>query len=275
VPKLTRAAVDRAGLSGSPAVSTGVDVVGDIAIVKLGRLSRSEKRRFGGALLKELRNVNCVFEQEGGVEGEFRLRKLVHLAGERRTLTTHRENGCVFKVDVAKCYFSPRLSTERLRVARLAKPDDRVLNMFAGVGPFSIPIARMAGARVTSCDLSAYACELHSENNGLNKVERLVRVKNADASELPSTTRLKFDRVIMPHPSQADRFLSTALELAKKGGTIHYYRHVLGRDDEEAFSGLARELSEALPRRSRYSVRKVREVGPRWLELVADVRLAP
>jgi tRNA (guanine37-N1)-methyltransferase len=254
-------------------MATGVDTIGDIAIVRLAGARPGEKRRFAAAVLEEMRPVKCVFEQVGGIEGEFRLRKLRHLAGEDRTLTVHRENGCAFKVDVAKCYFSPRLSTERLRVAEQAKDGESVLNMFAGVGPYSVLVAKRRRAKVLSCELSAYSCELHEENVRANKVAERVKVVNDDAMRLPRLTRRRFDRIIMPHPSQADRFLPTALAMAKKGGVIHYYRHVLGRDEAEARANLAEELEALLPEGSAYEARRVREVGPRWIELVADVRL--
>ncbi len=61
-----------------------------------------------------MKNVKGVFDQEGGIEGDFRLGNLRHLAGEERTITIHRENGLRLRVDVETCYFSPRLSTERL-----------------------------------------------------------------------------------------------------------------------------------------------------------------
>jgi tRNA (guanine37-N1)-methyltransferase len=223
--------------------------------------------------MKELPRVKCVFQQEGGIEGEFRLRRLRHLAGEERTLTVHRESGCSFKVDVRRCYFSPRLSTERLKIADQVGPSERVLNMFAGVGPFSIVIAKKRGAKVTSCELNAYACKLHEENVRLNKVGDLVEVVNCDASDLRGRVRGHFDRILMPHPSASDRFLPVALSLATKGATIHYYRHVLGRSQTEASEALAAELSEMLPRGTDYKTRRVREVGPRWLEMAADIRV--
>ena len=272
MPRLIRAALEKAGVKDPVRVSSGVDVVGDIAIVRLAEFSASEKKGVALALLGELKSVRVVMEQEGGIEGEYRLRRLKHIVGERRTLTVHRENGCAFRVDVAKCYFSPRLSTERLKIASLVKPRERVLNMFAGVGPFSIPIAKMQGARVTSCELNAYAAKLHVENDRLNKVEGLVEVIAGDALDLPDVTKPGFDRVLMPLPSEADRFLPTALKLAKKGGTIHYYRHILGQDEAEAAEALRGELSGLLPRRTEYSVRRVREVGPRWVEMAAEIR---
>lgn len=273
VPRLIKQALELAGIEKATA-STGVDVIGDIAIVRLSGYVAREKKRIASALLSQVKNVHGVFEQQGGIEGEFRLRKLKHLAGERKSLTVHRENGCEFKVDVRRCYFSPRLSTERLRIAKQVRPREKVLNMFAGVGSFSIPIAKMAGAKVTSCELSIYACKLHRENDVMNKVDDLVNVLNINAADLPKATESKFDRIMMPHPSKADKFLPVAVQMAKRGGRIHYYRHVLGRDESEASDALASELSELLPMRATYSTRRVRFVGPRWVELVADVKIA-
>ena len=146
--------------------------------------------------------------------------------------------------------------------------------MFAGVGPFSIVIAKRAGARVESCEINAFAADLHRENNRLNKVESLVSVLNADAAELQELTKSKFDRILMPHPSAADRFLPAALMLAKKGARIHYYRHVLGEDEGEGASRLKEELLGILPPRTRFTLRRIRDVGPRWLEMAAEIRVA-
>ncbi|MDG6959441.1 MAG: class I SAM-dependent methyltransferase family protein [Nitrososphaerota archaeon] len=275
MPRLIRAALERAGVEGADRVSSGVDVVGDIAIVRLAGFSAPEKRRVARALLEEMKNARVVMEQEGGIEGEFRLRRLAHLAGEKRTTTVHRENGCSFRVDVEKAYFSPRLSTERLRIAKLVGPRERVLNMFAGVGPFSILIAKVAGARVTSCEVNEAAAELHEANDRLNKVEGLVTVVRGDAAGLPGTLRGKFDRILMPHPSEADRYLPAAIRMAKGSGTIHYYRHILGEDEGEAAVALRKELRGLLPAGAKFTTRRVREVGPRWVEMAADIRLTP
>jgi tRNA (guanine37-N1)-methyltransferase len=272
VPRLIRAALERAEVKDAGRVSSGIDVVGDIAIVRLGDFSLVERRKVAAALLEELRNVRVVLDQEGGIEGEYRLRKLRHLGGEKRTVTVHRENGCSFRVDVAKCYFSPRLSTERLRIACGVKPNERVLNMFAGVGPFSIPIAKLKGAKVLSCELNGYAAKFHQENDRLNKVEGLVEVVNADAADLPKITKRKFDRVLMPLPSESHRYLHTAFAMSKKGGTVHYYRHVLGEDEREAAAALGEELSTLVPKRTKFTMRRVREVGPRWVEMAAEIR---
>ncbi len=255
-------------------IPTGIDVVGDLAIVKVPEVSPAVKRRVAEKILREMKNVRGVFEQEGGIAGEYRLRSLKHIGGENRTMTLHRENGYSMKVDIARVYFSPRLSTERLIIAKMVGEGESVLNMFAGVGPFSITIARRKSrAKVTSCEVNRFAYNLHLENNLMNKVAGRINTINTDAATLPSRVRGKFDRILMPHPSGANRYIGTALSLLEKDGVIHYYRHVSAADFEEARSAILDELRE-VPGLMGVEVRRVREVGPRLLEVVADIRVS-
>jgi tRNA (guanine37-N1)-methyltransferase len=256
------------------ALETGIDIIGDIAIVKLAGEAKASGPAVGRAIMASMKNVKAVFDQEGGLEGDFRLRRLRHLAGEERTLTMHRENMLRFMVDVEKCYFSPRLSTERARIADLVEDGEVVLNMFAGVGPYSITIAKRKRVEVYSNELNETAYRLHLENNRLNKVEQRMHMLNEDALGLSASMGIKFDRILMPHPSQSDRFLAAARRLLKKNGWMHYYRHVSGADVEEAQRGLEVELRGILGEGVVFGSRRVREIGPHYLELVADIQAA-
>jgi tRNA (guanine37-N1)-methyltransferase len=260
-----------AGLSSH--LDTGIDVIGDIAILKLRPEVKAPQAELVDAILEEMRNVKCVYGQEGGIEGEFRLRKLRHLGGEKRTVTMHKENGIRLRLDIETCYFSPRLSTERLRIARLVAPGEKVLNMFAGVGPYSVLIAKRG--KVWSCELNSAAYQFHLENNKLNKVESRVTMLEGDAATLPQRLEpgVRFDRILMPHPSQSNIFLPAAASLLAKEGVIHYYRHVTGEDVPQAEANLAKEIASIAPGLSTASVRKVRLIGPRYVELVAELKL--
>ena len=247
-------------------------MVGDIAIVKLRPGAEGKEEALAVAILAEMRSVRCVYGQEGGIEGDFRLRKLRHLGGEERTTTVHRENGIRLRLDVETCYFSPRLSTERLRIASGVAKGEKVLNMFAGVGPYSILIAKKT--RVWSCELNHAAVTYHLENNRLNKVEDSVEVIEGDAMLLPDELEGEgpFDRILMPHPSQSNLFLPAALSMLATGGVVHYYRHVSGVDSAEAEGSLVEEVGRIAPEVSVASVRRVRVIGPRYIELVADLK---
>jgi tRNA (guanine37-N1)-methyltransferase len=247
-------------------------VVGDIAIVKLRPGAEGKEEALAEAILAEMRSVKCVYGQEGGIEGDFRLRKLRHLGGEERTTTVHKENGIRLGLDVETCYFSPRLSTERLRIASGVASGEKVLNMFAGVGPYSILIAKKT--RVWSCELNHAAVTYHLENNRLNKVEDSVETIEGDAMLLPDELEGEgpFHRILMPHPSQSNLFLPAALSMLAAGGVIHYYRHVSGVDSAEAEGSLVEEVGRVAPGVSVASVRRVRVIGPRYIELVADLK---
>jgi tRNA (guanine37-N1)-methyltransferase len=255
-------------------VESGMDLVGDIAILRLNESMKSLGPAVGERVLSVLKNVRVVLDQESPIEGEYRLRKLRHLAGEKRTMTTHRENNLMFKVDVETCYFSPRLSTERLRVADAVIDGERILNMFAGVGPFSITIARRRNVEICSNELNRAAYELHLENNLLNKVDAKIVTLNADAAQLPSQLAVKFDRILMPHPSGAMNYLSEATQLLRSGGWIYYYRHVSAPSLEEGALVLQREVDKLVEQEHETRIRKGREVGPRLIEILAEIRIA-
>ncbi|MEM1885059.1 MAG: 50S ribosomal protein L11 methyltransferase, partial [Candidatus Jordarchaeales archaeon] len=151
-----------------------LDIIGDIAIVELNPEIWEFRSAVGDAILRSNRHVKAVFAKGGRVNGVYRVRRLVHIAGEARTITLHKENGCIFKVDVANTYFSPRLSGERVRVASQVNPGEVVVDLFAGVGPFSILIAKMRSGIVHAIDINPFAIQLLEENIKLNKVSGLV-----------------------------------------------------------------------------------------------------
>jgi len=202
------------------------DIVGDIAVIKLpGQLS-PKRHLIGQALMGVHKNLRTVLCQVGPVGGEFRTRQLEVVAGEPRTETTHRESGCAFKVDLSQVYFSPRLAHERFRIASLVKPGEEVTNLFAGVGCYSIIIARHSkAARVYSIDKNPVAFNYVRENVHLNKVGDRVLPILGDAREvIKKNLAGRADRVLMPLPELGREFFDVAmLALNPKGGMIHFY----------------------------------------------------
>ena len=118
------------------------DQIGDIIILRIPESLVSKKEIIGKVLLEKVKTAKSVFYQSSPVSGDFRTRKLELLAGEDKTETEYKEHGCRFIVDVEKAFFSPRLSTERDRIANLIQDGETVINMFGGVGMFSIIAAK-------------------------------------------------------------------------------------------------------------------------------------
>lgn len=109
------------------------DVVGDIAVIRVPELLGRRAQDIAEAVMTINKHVKTVLRQVSPVSTDYRLRGLCWVAGEKRTETVHREHGCLFKVDLARCYFSPRLLYERRRIARQVAQGEVVVNMFSGL----------------------------------------------------------------------------------------------------------------------------------------------
>jgi tRNA (guanine37-N1)-methyltransferase len=192
------------------------EVVGDIAMVE-----DNDAERVAAALMSTSKSIKTVIAPISDVEGEFRTRRFRHVAGEIRTVTLHKEHGLRYRVDLEGAYFTPRLGTERLRIASLVRPGDVVLDMFAGVGPFALLLAKK-GADVIAMDKNPVAVKYLRENALLNKVNN-IEILEGDASELALHYENRADRVIMNLPHSASEFLIPAMRAAKPEGIIHYY----------------------------------------------------
>lgn len=263
-------------------VYSSFDIVGDLAIIKMPHDSNVSASDVAETVIKRHKNVKAVFAQATEVQGDYRLRGLAHVAGEKRTCTLYRESGCTFKVDVAKCYFSPRLSGERTRIAKLVKPDEAVVNMFAGVGCFSIIIAKnVRGTRIYSIDVNPDAVQFMTENVRLNRVYRNVFPILGDAKTvIRERLRGCADRVLMPLPEKALAYLPAAVSALKPQGgwiNVHAFERAI---KAEAAAGIVKlRIAEALDSVGvdfEFGVvREVRSIGPNWFQIVADVHALP
>jgi tRNA (guanine37-N1)-methyltransferase len=252
------------------------DQIGEIIIVRIPDSLLSKKKIIGQALLDEVKIVRSVFYQASAVEGSFRTRDLEILAGDDNTETEYKEFGCRFMVDVKNAFFSPRLSTERERIANLIQNGEVMTNMFAGIGMFSIMAAKKKKCTVYSLDINPAASKLCEVNIGLNKLAGNVISINGDASEIIKNQLVdKSDRTLMLLPERSDEFLQSAIDTTKDGGIIHYYSHIhadkktdAGKLSEEHYLSVASVKSEILDSKI------VRAVGPRYYQTVVDVRIS-
>ncbi len=256
------------------------DVIGDIAVIRVPEQLLHRRKIVAEALMLQHKHVKAVWMQSSPVSGDFRLRDLEWVAGEKRTETVHKEHGCVFKVDIKESYFSPRLGFERMRIANLVEENDMVLNMFAGVGCYSIVIARHSNvAKVYSIDINPAAVEYMRENVLLNKIVGKVIPMKGDARRIVGNTlKGAVSRVLMPLPEKALEYIDSAMSaLRSQGGWIHYYafEHTgLGEDAaEKAKARIEEKLIEQKAEFLLSSSRIVRQTGPNWCQVAVDIRI--
>jgi tRNA (guanine37-N1)-methyltransferase len=251
------------------------DQIGEIIIVRIPDSLLSKKKIIGETLLKEVKIVKSVFYQASAVEGDFRTRNLEILAGEDNTETEYKEFGCRFRVDVANAFFSPRLSTERERIANLIQEDETMTNMFAGVGMFSIMAAKKTKCTVFSLDINPTASKLCEKNIELNKLAGNVISINGNATDIINDQLIdKSDRTLMLLPERSDEFLESAIKTTKSGGIIHYYSHIHADKKTDAGKLSEEHYLKVTPVKSEILLSKiVRPVGPRYYQTVVDVKI--
>ncbi|NLA31859.1 MAG: methyltransferase [Methanomicrobiales archaeon] len=172
-------------------------------------------------LLASRPSLHSVLLPASSVEGEYRTRRFSVLAGTPTTRTRVIEYGLRFDVDLAHAYFSARLATERQRILGEMRKGERVLDMFAGVGPFAITLAEKARV-VFAADLNPAAVHLLIHNIILNRRANVIPML-ADAAHIAGIGFVPFDRIIMNLPLAAPHFLAAAAGLCREGGTIHLY----------------------------------------------------
>ena len=226
------------------------------------------------------KEVKSVWQQTSSVSGDYRLRRLEFISGTKTTETYYKEYGCTYKIDLSKAYFSPRLSYERQRIAGLVQNGETVLNMFSGVGCYSIAIAKHSmPLKIISIDVNPSAFSLLEENIRLNRMEKKIipllgDAKNKINKELHGTT----DRILMPLPEKAYTYLDYAvLALKPEGGWIHYYDFEYAKSNEDPIKKVEAKVSEKMfklcPNFQVKFGRIVRPIGPNWHQVVLDINV--
>ncbi len=215
-------------LKANPATTLPLDTIGTIAITEIPVEQKKNAKQLAQEILAANKHLQSVYEKRGAMHGEYRVWKLRHLAGKKSTKTTYRESDCFFELDVARVYFSPRLAFERSRIAAQVETGEKVLALFAGVGPFPIIIAKKLKTQQKTADIIAnelnpVAVKYMQQNIALNKVSEIVVVNKGDAKKLLKQKKKWADRVITPLPHTAYKFLPQIIDATAVGGIVHLY----------------------------------------------------
>ena len=208
------------------------DVVGDIAII--GSSTREAETSVAESILRNSPRLKVVLAKSGPVQGTFRLRKFRLIAGENRTTTVHRENGCIFHVDLATTHFSPRLVHERRLVSESVASGESVLNMFGGAGTFSVEIAKKSPSSIVyNVDINPEAIRMALKNALINRFRGRVIAVLADAKIAAIEVFPKrSNRIILPLPEKSREYMHIAILTLKRQGIIQYYDFVDARKGE-------------------------------------------
>ncbi|MGC9516597.1 MAG: class I SAM-dependent methyltransferase [Methanomicrobiales archaeon] len=203
-------------------IKSSFDIIGDVVILEIPQDLDDYKYIIGDAALKFTKR-RTVYRKKSKIKGLKRTREFEHLAGEKNSETVHKEFGARFSMDVKKVYFSPRLATERKRISNLVEDGETIVDMFAGVGPFSIIIARENNVKIYAIDINPDAYYYLKQNIEMNKVQERIVPVLGDAADYLKLTNIKANRILMNLPGIAWKYLENGMEALKYGGILHYY----------------------------------------------------
>jgi len=247
----------------------GYERIGDVVVVDEDDPERA--RALADAVVESALPARTVLNRASKIKGEKRVRDWEVLAGDG-TEVVHREYGSEFALDLAEVYFSPRLATERHRVAEQVAADERAFDMFAGVGPFVVPFAKR-GATCVGTDINERAVDYLRENAERNGVADRITAIHGDVRAVADDYEGWADRIVMNLPHSADEFLDTAVRLAGDDCTLHYYDI---QHEDDPYGPGEQAVREAAGREYDVTVETrhtVRSYAPHELNVVLDVRL--
>ena len=258
-------------------INRSYDTIGNIAILDLPNELKKKEKKIGQTLMALNKNIRTVLNKSGIHTGEFRTQKLRYLAGEKTKETIYRENNVALSLDVERVYFSPRLSTERKRVMGLVRPGERVLVMFSGCGPYPMVISKNTLAKeIIGIEKNRVAHEYGLRNIKLNKASNVGLFCGDVRAVVPKLKqKVKFDRIIMPLPKDAETFLDVALGAAKKGTIIHLYLF-LDRENlsDEAARMLVQKFGKQYKKRLSFvSLTRCGQYSPNTFRACLDFRI--
>lgn len=243
------------------------DIIGNkdkaVAIIEIPEELRPKEKIIAAAIKKKHKNVKTVLHKGSPIRGIYRTRDYRLISGLKKTEVVHAENGCRFLIDPLTAYFSPRESTERMRLTEKVLEDETVMIFFAGVGPFAIEIEKKAKpSKIIAVEINPAAVGYFWKNIRLNKCNK-IEVILGDVRDSVSGFHGKCDRVVMPLPEKALEYADEAIKCLKPRGFCHLYCFADENGLEHAKTKIE-ELARSIKKKIRFSgVQKVLPYGPK------------
>jgi len=256
----------------------GFQAIGDIVIINLKPELLEHKKEIGEKILDLFPRFKTVCNKTGEIKGEFREPQIEVIAGDKNTGAVVKENNCIWKFDVSKIMFAKGNINERVRIAKQVRRGEVIVDMFAGIGYFTIPMAKLASPeKIYSIEKNPISFRYLKENLKLNHRENKVEVINGDNTIAVPELGIKADRIVMGYLPPPKDFLDTAFLVAKKGTIIHYEDILtVGKEKEDAEKSMKsiREAAEKVGRKVKLlSLNRVKGYGPKRDHYVLDVKV--
>jgi tRNA wybutosine-synthesizing protein 2 len=258
----------------------GFQKIGDIIILNLNEDLIKHEKALGKATLELNPSIRTVCRKTGIITGKFREPQISVIAGDENTVTTHIESGCKYRFDVQKVMFAKGNVVERSRIAKQVQEGELIVDMFAGIGYFSVPIGVLSKPnKVYSIELNPVSVGFLKENLKINHIHNIEVINGDNREEVDKlvASGVRADRVLMGYLPPPKEFLPAAFKIIKKGGILHYEDIVRVEQEKEDIDRVVSDVREA-GKGAGFDVnlilaRKVKSYGPKTEHWVFDLKV--
>ena len=247
--------------------------IGNIVILNLKKELWKYDKIIGKIILEKIPSTKSVFRRTGFIETELRTPQIKLISGVNNTVTTNKEHGIIYKLDVRKIMFSKGNLNERKRIVKQIRKGEIIVDMFAGIGYFSLGLAKFSVAKkIYAIEINPKSYEYLLENMRLNKVgNKVVPILGDCIVEIPKLGRIA-DRVIMGLLPSCKEYLKDAMKVVKPNGSIHY--HGVAKEDEDKLFEDVEKAAEKEGRKVKLIKKtKVKSYAPKIYHWVLDCEI--
>ncbi len=255
----------------------GFQLIGKVMILKLNPVLLDKRTVIAQKCMELLPNIKSVYLNKGKIEGTFREpNNIEYVAGENNSLVRHKEHDVIYSFDFTKIMFSQGNLSERKYLATLVKDGEIIVDMFAGIGYFSLPIGKHSKpSRIYSIELNPVAYQYLVENVKLNHLEDLIIPINGDCKKEVVKLRdsgIKAHRVIMGVFPAPKNYIKEALLVARDDGTIYHYEGIIEKDNYMNLFDDFKKIAEVQSLRCKLLEKRfVKSYGPHLYHTVLDI----
>ena len=261
-------------------IPKGFQRIGDIIVLNLPQSLHNHKKEIARAVLELFPTVRTICNKTGGISGVYRQPQIEYLTGDKNTRVTHTESGCTYYFDITNIMFAKGNLTERTRIPKQVKKGEIILDMFAGIGYFTIPLAKLAEPKqIYAIELNPTSYTFLKENIRLNKLKNVIAIQgdNRTIVEELKKQHISPDRIIMGYLPPPKEFLPAAFSIAKKHTIIHYEDLVHTHDKEKDIGRVMNDLNTVAKQhnfQTRLLLAKcIKSYGPKIDHYVFDVEI--
>jgi tRNA wybutosine-synthesizing protein 2 len=256
-------------ISNSELLPAGYQQIGNVCIISLDKKLLKNKKKIGKVILNNFKQFKSILNKKSGIKGQKRVPDVEVIAGSSKTETIHNESGIRYKLDPKKVMFSKGNINERHRIAGLVKKNEIVVDMFSGIGYFTVPIGKKGITKmIYASEINPVSYKYLNENLKINKVEVKVKTFNMDCRKMISKLvidGIKADRILMGLLPSPQKYLKDARKIVKNGTVIHY--EAVSENPKE----LEKEIKRVFPKSKIKNIVRVKSYRPKTWHFTLDV----